>query len=70
ARTLAADVEADSLARETLDLAAAQYKLGAVSYLTLLDAQRQYYQAHVTLIQAQATRFTDTATLVQALGGG
>ncbi len=70
ARTLAADVEADSLARETLDLAAAQYKLGAVSYLTLLDAQRQYYQAHVTLIQAQATRFTDTATLFQALGGG
>jgi len=70
ARTLAADVETDSLARETLELVSAQYKLGAVSYLTLLDAQRQYYQAHVTLIQAQAARFTDTATLFQALGGG
>lgn len=70
AKAVAADAEADRLARRTLDLASMQYKLGAVSYLTLLDAQRQYYQAHITLTQAQANRFIDTATLFQALGGG
>ena len=70
ARTLVADVDADDLARETLGQVEAQYKLGAVSYLALLDAQRQYSQTHVSLVQAQGTRFTDTATLFQALGGG
>jgi NodT family efflux transporter outer membrane factor (OMF) lipoprotein len=70
AKTLAADARADDLARETLEQVQGQYKLGAVSYINLLDAQRQYYQAHVTLVQAQAARFTDTAALFQALGGG
>lgn len=70
AATVAADTDADALARQTLDLTQAQYRLGAVSYLALLDAQRQYYQAHVNLVQAQAARYTDTATLFQALGGG
>ena len=70
ARTLAANAEADDLARQTLDLAQVQYGLGAVSYLTLLDTQRQFQQAHISLVQAQAARFADTATLFQALGGG
>jgi NodT family efflux transporter outer membrane factor (OMF) lipoprotein len=70
ARTLAADAEADALASETLSLTQAQYRLGGVSYLSLLTAQQQYYQSHVALVQAEAQRFTDTATLLQALGGG
>ena len=70
ARTLAADAEADALARETLELTQGQYRLGAVNYLTLLVVQQQYDQAHTALVQAQAQRFTDTATLFQALGGG
>ena len=41
-----------------------------MSYLALLTAQQQYYTTHVTLVQAQAGRFSDTATLFQALGGG
>jgi outer membrane protein TolC len=44
--------------------------LGAVSYLALLDTQRSYQQARVGLVQAQAARFSDTAALFQALGGG
>ena len=70
ARALAADAEADESARETLELTQGQYRLGAVSYLALLIVQQQYFQTHTTLVQAQAQRFTDTATLFQALGGG
>jgi outer membrane protein TolC len=47
-----------------------QYKLGGISYLVLLDAQRSYQQTHISLVQAQATRYADTAALFQALGGG
>jgi outer membrane protein TolC len=47
-----------------------QFRLGAVNYLSLLNAERQFQQAHVSLVQAQAARFADTAALFQALGGG
>jgi NodT family efflux transporter outer membrane factor (OMF) lipoprotein len=70
ADALAAQAEAESLAHEQLDLVTRQNQLGAVSYLTLLDAQRTYQQTRVALVQAQATRFADTAALFQALGGG
>jgi len=36
----------------------------------LLNAQRQYQQARINLVQAQATRYADTVALFQALGGG
>ena len=70
ATTLKAQAEVDSLAAESLALVTRQYGLGAVSYLALLDAQRTYQQAHVSLVQAQAARYADTAALFQALGGG
>lgn len=70
AAALKSQAEAEALAKETLDLAQQQYKLGGISYLSLLDAQRVYQQAHVLLVQAQAARYTDTAALFQALGGG
>jgi outer membrane protein TolC len=31
---------------------------------------RQYQQARIGLVQAQALRFADTAALFQSLGGG
>ncbi len=62
--------EAEAAARKTLKLTRQQFEFGAVSYLSLLDAQRQYQQARISLIQAQAARFADTAALFQALGGG
>ena len=40
------------------------------NYLNLLDAERSYQQAHITLIQARAARLSDTAALYTALGGG
>jgi len=70
AKTLQAQADAESLARETLDLTQKQFQLGAVSYLSLLNAQRQYQQTRINLVQAQAVRYADTAALFQALGGG
>jgi NodT family efflux transporter outer membrane factor (OMF) lipoprotein len=70
ARTLSAQKEAESAARGTLDLTREQYQAGAVSYLALLIAERAHQQTRIALVQAQATRFADTAALFQALGGG
>ena len=38
--------------------------------LGLLSAQAAYQQAEIALVQAEATRYADTAALFQALGGG
>jgi outer membrane protein TolC len=70
ARTLKAQSDAEALARETLNLTQRQFQLGATNYIALLDAQRQFNVARFALVQAQATRYADTAALFQALGGG
>lgn len=70
ANALKAQAEAETAARTALDLTQRQFELGAVSYLSLLNAQRQHQQARINLAQAQAARFADTAALFQALGGG
>jgi NodT family efflux transporter outer membrane factor (OMF) lipoprotein len=70
AQALQAQADAQALAREALDLTTRQYQLGAVSYLSLLDAQRTLQQTLIGLVQAQAARYADTAALFQALGGG
>ncbi len=70
ARTLQAQADAEATARASLDLARKQFHLGAGSYLTLLNAERQHQQARIGLVQAQAVRYSDTAALFQALGGG
>jgi NodT family efflux transporter outer membrane factor (OMF) lipoprotein len=62
--------EAEAAARKNLKLTRQQFEFGALSYLSMLVVQRQYQQARISLIQAQATRFADTAALFQALGGG
>jgi len=70
AATLKAQAEAEAAARDTFELTRQQFQLGAVTYLSLLNAERQYQQARISLVQAQAARFADTAALFQALGGG
>jgi NodT family efflux transporter outer membrane factor (OMF) lipoprotein len=67
---LTAQAEAESAAADTMALTEKQFGLGAVNYLSLLNAERQYQQSKVLRIQAQAQRFADTAALFQALGGG
>ena len=70
ARTLKAQTESEAVARDTLDLTHKEFSLGAANYLSLLNAQRQYQQARISLVQSQALRYADTAALFQALGGG
>lgn len=70
AKLLRIETEGEKAARLSFKIARDQYKLGGVSYLTLLTAERQYQQARISRIQAAAARLTDTAALFQALGGG
>ena len=70
ARTLAAQAESDAASHEALEVTRKQFELGSVSYLSLLNAQRQAQQAQIGLVQAQAVRYADSAALFQALGGG
>jgi len=70
AATLKAQRAALTAASDTLNLAQGQYRLGAIAYLTLFNAQRSYQQARLAVVQAQAARYADTAALYQALGGG
>lgn len=57
-------------ASDSLELTQVQYQVGAVSYLSLLNSERDYQQARIGQITAQASRYADTAALFQALGGG
>jgi len=57
-------------ARDTLAVVSEQYRLGGVSQLAVLDAERQSRQASLELAQARADRLADSAALLQALGGG
>jgi NodT family efflux transporter outer membrane factor (OMF) lipoprotein len=61
---------AQTAAARGLSLASLQYKLGGVSYLSVLTAQQTYQNTVITLIQARAARYADTIALFQALGGG
>jgi NodT family efflux transporter outer membrane factor (OMF) lipoprotein len=70
AQQLYHQTEAEAAARKTFELIQRQYAMGAVSYLNLLDAERQYLQTRIARIQAQASRYADTVALYQALGGG
>lgn len=70
AREMRAQKQAETAAYANLYLVKQQFRLGGVSYLSLLDAQRQYQQTRISSVQAEASRYADTAALFQALGGG
>jgi NodT family efflux transporter outer membrane factor (OMF) lipoprotein len=70
AETLKSTAAAADAAERSLDLSRLQYQDGYAAYLSLLNAEQTYQQARLSLIQAQADRFTDTVALFQALGGG
>jgi NodT family efflux transporter outer membrane factor (OMF) lipoprotein len=70
ANTLKATAKAADAAKTSLDLARLQYKDGYTAYLAVLNADQAYQQARLAQVQAEADRFTDTAALFQALGGG
>lgn len=70
AKALSAAVAAETAAKKTRDLTQRQLELGFVNALALLNAQQAYQQTLIARIQAEAMRYTDTAALFQALGGG
>jgi NodT family efflux transporter outer membrane factor (OMF) lipoprotein len=70
AESLKAAATADDDAQETLHLSQQQWHGGYISYLALLSAEQADQQARISLVQAQANRYADTAALFQALGGG
>jgi NodT family efflux transporter outer membrane factor (OMF) lipoprotein len=57
-------------ARSNSELALEQYRAGKYTELQVLTAEQQYQQAALTQVQADVQRFTDTAALFRALGGG
>lgn len=55
---------------ETLDLARIRYDVGRTAFFEVLDAQRQLFSSQLDLAEAIRDRFTATADLFKALGGG
>ena len=69
AKTYKALSDSESSLFNSLKLSQKQYRIGAISLLTLLNTERQYLQSKINRIQAEAARYADTAALFQALGG-
>jgi len=67
---LKATAAAKDAAAVTLDVTKKQLDSGYANYLALLAAEQAYQQAVINLVQAQSNRYSDTAALFQALGGG
>ena len=61
---------AEAAAAKSLRLTRLQLEQGQVAAAQLLAAQTTYLQTSLTVITAQANRYSDTVALFQALGGG
>jgi NodT family efflux transporter outer membrane factor (OMF) lipoprotein len=70
ADALKANAESEHAAKASFDLARKQRDLGTINLVAVLNAEQTYQQAELALVQAQANRYSDTAGLFQALGGG
>ena len=67
---LRAAVAAKEAADVSLELARRRWEWGYANYLGLLNAEQTCQRAVISLVQAQADRYSDTAALFRALGGG
>jgi NodT family efflux transporter outer membrane factor (OMF) lipoprotein len=70
ANLLAAQRHALSMASEAVRLQRINYGSGGSGIIGLLDAQRQYQQAQLGYVRAEAQRYQDTIQLLVAMGGG
>jgi NodT family efflux transporter outer membrane factor (OMF) lipoprotein len=70
AQALKASAEAERAAKAAFELAQQQRELGTISFVSVMNAETLYQQAELAFVQAQASRYSDTAALFQALGGG
>ena len=65
-----ASADAEQAAKQAFDLAQKQRALGTINLVAVLNAEQAYSTAALSNIQARANRYSDTAALFQALGGG
>jgi NodT family efflux transporter outer membrane factor (OMF) lipoprotein len=70
AMALKATADAERAAALSLRIIQSRLTAGDAGILDILNAQLTYQQAALALVQAQASRYADTAALYQALGGG
>jgi NodT family efflux transporter outer membrane factor (OMF) lipoprotein len=70
ADSLAAAQRSERAARKAREIVASQKDAGEVSSAALLLAEQSYEQAVIARVQAQGTRYSDTAALFESLGGG
>lgn len=62
-------VEAEKNSRAALELALEQYQRGLVTYTTVLESQRQAFDAETTVVQLKNQRLQNRIALYLALGG-
>jgi NodT family efflux transporter outer membrane factor (OMF) lipoprotein len=70
ALTLQAAANAERAAGLSLEITRRRLAAGDAGILEILNAELTYQTAVLALVQAQAARYSDTAALFQALGGG
>jgi NodT family efflux transporter outer membrane factor (OMF) lipoprotein len=70
ADALQASLAAEQAAAESLEIIKDRYRLGSDTYVQVLIAEQNYQNAVIALVKARAQRYSDTAALFQALGGG
>ena len=70
AEALHAASQAAEATGASFEMARRQYEIGVVSRVDLAMAEQAYRQAELALVVAEANRYTDTAGLFLALGGG
>ena len=72
--TLTEEIDAQKAVRdaqfERLSLAQARYQNGIASYLDVLDAERELFNAEQALVQSQLLKLTNAVDLYRSLGGG
>jgi len=68
--TLQAAANAEQAARLSLEITRKRLEAGDAGILEVLNAQLTYQTSVLALVQAQGARYSNTATLFQALGGG
>jgi len=70
AQALKSEYDAVNAAKAALELVQRQYDDGAVHFVSVLAAQQLYQQARIAYVRAVASRYIDTVSLFQAVGGG
>jgi len=70
AQILTVDRHSMDVAFEALKLQQQSYSVGTTTVLNLIAAERTYAQARLSYVNARVQQFTDSASLLTALGGG